>query len=186
MSLSALFGKSEMIEVTRGLAEFRALRPVEIVSETKSILALPVEGLTPARLAAFQEFCGPAVPRIVVTARRAVALGMVSATPVVLQFVPNYDAEEIVRIAANATPGSFLTAEPGGPADVAAVELAKLAQVLPAVLRTEAIPGLGLSGAPMVQVSAGAVAHFHGQRAQALSIAGEAEVPLASGYARAS
>ena len=54
MSLSALFGKSEMVAVARGLAEFRAARPLEIFSETNSIIALPVDALTSVKLAAFR------------------------------------------------------------------------------------------------------------------------------------
>src|SRR5260370_42688270 len=73
---SALFGTSALVGVTRGLAEFRAGRPVEIVAETGFIVALPVEGLTPGRLAAFQQFCAPALPRLAVTGRRALALGI--------------------------------------------------------------------------------------------------------------
>jgi GTP cyclohydrolase II len=178
---SALFGTSALVDVTRGLAEFRAGRPVEIVTETGSIVALPVEGLTPERLAAFQQFCAPALPRLAVTGRRALALGIVASAPVALQLTPDIGSETIVQIVANAGRGRPLTAEPAGPAVAAAVDLAKLAQALPAVLVTEAIPATAGLDPPIVQVAAGAVARFHEDRAHSLSIAGEAEVPLVSG-----
>ena len=179
MSASALFGKSDIVGVTRGLAEFRAGRPIEIVSRTESIIALPVEGLTPTRLAAFQELLGPTLPSVVVTAQRAVTLGVSASTPVVLQLPPNNNAEAILEIASCARRGSFATAVRASDSDVAAVELAKLAHLLPTVLRTDVAKGLCDSG--IVQVAAGAVGRFHEERAHSLSIAGEAEVPLASG-----
>jgi GTP cyclohydrolase II len=182
MSLSALFGKSETVAVARGLGEFRAARPVEIYSETNSIIALPVDGLTSGRLAAFREFCAPAVPRLVVTARRAMALGMVASAPVVLQLAPKSEASVIIHLAAaKAGAGNSLTAEVAGRAEIAAVELAKLAHVLPAVLRIEAAPGTVSHDATIMQVSAGAVGRFAKERVDALSIAADAEAPLASG-----
>jgi GTP cyclohydrolase II len=141
---SALFGTSALVGVTRGLAEFRAGRPVEIVTETGSMVALPVEGLTPERLAAFQLFCAPALLRLAVTGRRAQALGIVALGPVALPLTTDIGAETIVQIAATAGRGSPLTAEPAGPAAAAAIDLAKLAQVLPAVLMTEAVPALSI------------------------------------------
>ena len=178
---SVLFGTSALVGATRGLAEFRAGRPVEIVTETGTIVALPVEGLTPERLAAFQQFCAPALPRLVVTGRRALALGIVASAPVALQLTPDIEAETIVQIVANAGGPSPLTAERARPAAAAAVDLAKLAQVLPAVLVAEAIAATAALDPPILQVAAGAVGRFHEDRVHSLSIAGEAEVPLASG-----
>jgi len=178
---SALFGTSALVGVTRGLAEFRAGRPVAIVTETGSIVALPVEGLTRERLAAFRLLCAPALLRLAVTDRRALALGIVASAPVALQLTPDIGAETIVQLVANAGRGSPLRAEPAGPAAAAAVDLAKLAQVLPAVLATEAIPATAALDPLIVQVAAGAVGCFHEDRAHSLAIAGEAEVPLASG-----
>ena len=85
---SILFGTSALVGATRGLAEFRAGRPVEIVTETDFLLALPVEGLTPERIAAFQKFCAPVLPRLAVTGCRALALGIVAQEPVALRLTP--------------------------------------------------------------------------------------------------
>src|SRR4051812_34673921 len=100
MNFSPLFGPPEMVGVTRGLAEFRAGRPVEIICKTQSIVALPMEGLTPARLAAFREYCEPNFPEMVVTARRAAALGTISSAPVVLRLARENTAATIIKIAA--------------------------------------------------------------------------------------
>src|SRR3979409_1317265 len=42
---SVLFGTREQVGVGRGLAEFRAGRPVAIKGDGKTLLCLPVEGL---------------------------------------------------------------------------------------------------------------------------------------------
>ena len=94
---SVLFGTPALIDVTRGLAEFRAGRPIEVTART-SVLALPVEALTSERLSAFQGFCAP-VPRLVVTCRRAMSIGIVTPTPVALQLAPGMDADAVHQAA---------------------------------------------------------------------------------------
>ena len=60
---SILFGTSENVGVGRGLAEFRAGRPV-LIANGESLITLPVEGLDAKRLAAFRALCAadPATP----------------------------------------------------------------------------------------------------------------------------
>ncbi|MCC6890659.1 MAG: GTP cyclohydrolase II [Hyphomicrobiales bacterium] len=118
---------------------------------------------------------------MVVTGRRALALGILASAPVALQLAPDIGAESIVHIVASAGGAWPLTAEPAGPVAAAAIDLAKLAQVLPAVLAAEAVPAIAALDPPIVQLTAGAVRQFHKDRAHSLSIVGEAEVPLASG-----
>ena len=48
---SILFGTREQVGVGRGLAEFRAGRPVVVKSGSETLLCLPVEGLNKERLA---------------------------------------------------------------------------------------------------------------------------------------
>src|SRR5919197_64770 len=83
---SGVFGSPDRVLVKRGLAEFRSNRPVVFSSsQEKFLLALPVDGLDEARLHAFEQLCAPAKPRLVVTARRARALGIESAGAVALK-----------------------------------------------------------------------------------------------------
>src|SRR3954449_5239792 len=82
---SGVFGSPDRVLVKRGLAEFRSGRPVIFFSQdAKFLLALPVDGLDEARLHGFRQLCAPAEPRLVVTARRARALGIESQGPVAL------------------------------------------------------------------------------------------------------
>src|SRR5882757_2488873 len=82
---SGVFGSPDRVLVKRGLAEFRSGRPVMFSSHAKKFLvALPVDGLDAARLRAFEHLCAPATPKLVVTARRAHALGLEANGPVAL------------------------------------------------------------------------------------------------------
>ena len=83
---SGVFGSPDRVLVKRGLAEFRSGRPVIFSSNNgeKFLIALPVDGLDAARLHAFEHLCAPAKPKLVVTARRARALGIETAGSVAL------------------------------------------------------------------------------------------------------
>jgi GTP cyclohydrolase II len=177
---SPLLGAPALVGMTRGLAEFHAGRPVVITGAAGPLAALPVEGLTPERLAAFKQLCAPAVPRLVVTARRALALGIVTAAPIALQIDEDLDAASIVGLVDNGHTGGPFSVDPAGDAAVTAIALAKLAQILPAVLVSEATPAMAKLDPPLVTFAANAVARFHSERIRSLTIAGEAQVPLDS------
>src|SRR5882757_5601063 len=100
---SGVFGSPDRVLVKRGLAEFRSNRPVIFSSQaTKFLIALPVDGLNAARLGAFHHLCTPAKPKLVVTARRARALGIESAGPVALTLPKETDADAILSLVADA------------------------------------------------------------------------------------
>jgi GTP cyclohydrolase II len=181
---SGVFGSPGRVLVKRGLAEFRSGRPVVFAAQdSKFLLALPVDGLDAARLSAFEQLCAPAQPRLVVTARRARALGIESAGPVTLKLHASINADAIYSLVADADPSE--DAELDGPASEtagAAIELAKIAQRLPALLIAEIdSPVSALIEPPLVVVAADAVLRFRRDDAHSLEIAGEAKVPLQGG-----
>ena len=179
---SILFGTHEQIGVGRGLAEFRAGRPVVVKSGTETLLCLPVEGLNKERLVAFRALCAPIAPRLVLTSRRARSLGIDADEPVALELMSEVDANMILALVADATSDHVFVPESAGPAAIAAIDLVKLAQVLPAVLVAETTSTMVNAFNPsIVAVEAGAVARFREQATQSLAIAGEAYVPLSSG-----
>jgi len=100
--VSSLFGTKGQIGVNRGLAEFHARRPVLISGAGETLLTLPVEGLDAQRLAEFVALCAPVVPRLVITARRALALGLNATTPVALNFTACLDVDIILALVAGA------------------------------------------------------------------------------------
>ena len=169
--------------VKRGIAEFRSNRPVIFSSQSKFLLVLPVDGLTAARLAAFDHLCRPAQPKLVVTERRARALGIESVGPVALTLPKGTDSETIFSLVADADAEERIEAHGPAPEQAhAAIELAKIAQRLPALLVAEIdSPASALIEPPLVIVSGEAVMKFRHEQAHALEIAGEARVPLQGG-----
>jgi GTP cyclohydrolase II len=181
---SGVFGSPERVLVKRGLAEFRSGRPVVFSSQgTKFLIALPVDGLNEARLHAFHHLCAPAEPRLVVTARRARALGIESNGSVALKLASGIGADAIYSLVADADADE--AAELDGPADeraAAAIELAKIAHRLPALLVADlASPTDALIEPPLVVVGSEAVMNFRRDDVHSLEIAGEAKVPLQGG-----
>jgi GTP cyclohydrolase II len=178
---SILFGTRAHVGVGRGLAEFRAGRPVVITGSGETLLCLPVEGLDKDRLAAFRALCAPIMPRLVLTGLRARSLGIDTDEPVALELTPDIDATQILTLSAEAKSDHSFLPEPAGPAAMAAIELVKLAQVLPAVLVADTAAEITSSHNPsIINIEAGAVARFRVESTQSLTIAGEAHVPLNS------
>ncbi len=180
-----MFGSPDRVMVKRGLAEFRAGRPVMFSSASANFLiTLPVDGLNVARLAAFKALCAPHAPKLVITARRADALGVDAPGPVMLPLPPHAAPDAIYALVADADaePIDAGATEPAGESAVAAIELAKLAQRLPALLVGEAqSASSALIDPPLVVVAAKAVAKFRQDAVNSLEVAGEAKVPLQDG-----
>ncbi len=179
---STLFGTKGQISVNRGLAEFHARRPVLITADGETLLVLPVEGLDARRLAEFAALCAPAAPRLVITARRALALGLAATTPVALQLAAGYDANTILALVGDAKINGTFNVKPAGLAAAAAIQLVKLSQGLPAVLAADVAAEDALAIEPkIIAVEAEAVARFSDEAIRSLAIASEASVPLNSG-----
>ena len=178
--VSSLFGTKGQIGVNRGVAEFHARRPVFISGGGETLLTLPVEGLDDQRLAEFVALCAPVVPRLVITARRALALGLDATTPVALNFTAGLDVDIILALVADAKIDRPVDVKAAGPAASAAIELVKLSQGLPAVLVADVVAG-GAINHHIITVEAEAVARFGDETIRSLAIASKASVPLNSG-----
>src|SRR5690242_6152648 len=183
---SGVFGSPDRVLVKRALAEFRSNRPVVFSSQTdKFHIALPVDHLDAARLRAFDHLCAPAKPKLVVTARRARALGIDTNETVLLALPQLGGAEAICSLVADAN--SDEQADVDGPADsnaAAAIELAKIAQRLPALLIADIdSPASAMIEPPLVVVPSDAVMKFGRADLHSLEIASEANVPLQGGIA---
>jgi GTP cyclohydrolase II len=179
---SRLLGTSDDVGVQRGLAEFRMGRPVIFAADGEQVLALPVDGADAERVAAFKALYAPRPPRLAITARRAKALGIETADPVLLELAPTDDATSIFALAASANVERPVTSRPAGRTAVAAIELAKLAHRLPALLvRDVDAHASPVLNPPLITVDADAVTRFREQIIRSLAIAGDAQVPLANG-----
>jgi GTP cyclohydrolase II len=178
---SALFGSRAHTSVSRGLGEFHGRRPVLITATGEAVLALPVEGLDGQRLAEFMALCGPTVPRLIITERRALALGLDASTPMALPLSAGDDANAILALVTDATSERIPAAKPASWAAAAAIQLVKLSQSLPAVLAADMVAHAVACEESIVRVEADAVARFADDAIRSLIVASEASVPLNSG-----
>src|SRR5947209_13222681 len=178
---SALFGSNGRIGITRGVAEFYAGRPVLVSSECETVLALPLEGLDTARLREFTGLCAPALPCLIITERRAHALGLDADGVTSLSFASKPNAATILAFAAGAKPHRRVATKPAGAAAEAAIELAKLSQGLPAVLAAECANADAIARTHQIVVIEAESACFREETVRSLRIASRASVPLKSG-----
>jgi GTP cyclohydrolase II len=176
------FGSAAHIAVERGLGEFRSGRPVVIDSPIGSVVALPIDGITDERLAAFRQLCAPAPLQIVITASRARALGLDASSPVGLALPDDASATVLFALAADARVLPPIDSAHAGPNSVAAIELAKLAQRLPALVVADVTAKAANTGV-LMRVGAEAVLQFRRMAIDSLAVAGEADVPLGGGVA---
>jgi GTP cyclohydrolase II len=178
---SALFGRWGHTSVSRGLGEFQGRRPVLITAADKAVLALPVEGLDERRLAEFMALCAPALPQLIITERRALALGLDASAPMALLLSADDDADRILALVTDATNDRIPAARPASRAAAAAIQLIKASQGLPAVLAAEVVAGAPASKESIISIEADAIAGFADDAIRSLIIASEASVPLSSG-----
>jgi GTP cyclohydrolase II len=177
---TALFGSRGHTSVSRGLGEFQGRRPILITSPGEAVLALPVEGLDGQRLAEFITLCGPVMPRLIVTERRALALGLDASTPMALPLSASADANTILGLVMDARAERVPPATPASLAAAAAIQLVKISQGLPAVLAAR-VAGKAIACEPsIIRVEADAVARFADDAIRSLMVASEASVPLNS------
>ena len=177
------FGKADQVAVERGLAEFAASRPVILTSRSESALILPVDGLTDAMLAAFRRLCAPARPYLLITARRARALGLDAAGPTGLAVGELYGAAVLLSLAADQIPSRHFDRVATGETAGAAIALAKLARLLPALLVAPHSPNrTGADNVGFIRVPAHAVPLFRRAAMDSLVIAAETSVPLNIGF----
>ena len=174
--------KRAQVTVERALAEFRSGRPVLITSPSDAMMALPVDGMTEETLAAFRLLSRPVRPFLLVTVRRARAIGVETSGPVGIALPDFCSADEIFSLAAAPQVGRRLEFIQVGMSASAAIALAKQAHRLPALL----IGGGNSAGVracepPLVAVAAEAVAQCRDAAAVSLDVAAEATIPL-SGF----
>jgi GTP cyclohydrolase II len=177
---SSLLGEPNFVAVERGIAEFRAARPVAVTAGPDKFLILPVDGTNDTQLSSFLRLCAPAIPKLILTARRAHAIGIDTAVPVAVPLPATVNAKSIYAIAASRhASGQLMDFAPADAAATAALALAKLAFRLPALLAVKIDnAALSLFDLPIVTIPADAVAEFRDLAVESLKVASEALVPL--------
>ncbi len=180
---SALFGSRAQTGVSRGLGEFHGRRPVLVTAPGEALLALPVEGLDHERITEFAALCAPAMPELIMTERRARALGLDASTPMAVALSPGNNAAAILALVTDAISERVPAARPASRTAVAAIQLAKMSHSLPAVLAADVAGRAFACDEVIVRVDADAVSGFADEAARSLIIASEASVPLGFGAA---
>jgi GTP cyclohydrolase II len=175
-------GLPQHVAVERALSEFRCGRPVIMTHAEERTIALPVDGMSDEQLAAFRQLCAPNPLRLVVTERRADSLGLAATGPIALTLNETDGAAEILSLAVDAQVARRLDGVALGATANAAIELAKVAQRLPALL----VAPIGAAAAassdpPLITIAADAVAPFRAAALGTLTVASEAHVPLQGG-----
>src|SRR5690242_12943645 len=180
-----LLGERAQVAVERALSEFRSGRPVRITSGDDAITALPVDGMTQRMLVAFRRLSRPVRPFLLITEHRARAIGVETSGPIGIALPDVRRAGEIFSLAAANQVSRHLELIPVGASASAAIELAKQAHRLPALLI-----GGGDSAAvracepPLVAVPAEAVAQCRRASAAAVTFAAEVTIPFTGFSAR--
>src|SRR5260370_40475335 len=126
--VAGLFDLPAKIAVERGLAEFRAGRPVVFAAEG-SVIAVPVDALDEERLRRFigtfaRSSDAPPL-RLAVTARRARALGIDTERPIALTLDGSEGLGTIHCLAADASAPRAVAADPARTGPIAAMQLGK-------------------------------------------------------------
>ena len=104
-----------------------------MTSKNEVAAVLPVDGMTEERLGAFRRLCAPAQPRLVISSRRAQALGLETADPIGVAIGDLHTAAAIFALASDAQVTRRVDVVPAGEVPAPPIALAKLAQRLPAL-----------------------------------------------------
>ena len=162
------------IAVDRAIGEFRAGRPV-VIEDAEPVLAIAAESLGPDLGAALAPLAGGCA-RLALSAARLRHLGAERAEPGALA-LPTLDPERVARLVL--APDARLDAPVHAPAiaDAHALELARLALMLPAVVVVPVPAGLALDPA-LLRVPGPALRDYRAAQVRALQIVSRAPVPL--------
>lgn len=169
---SEAFGQ---IQVERAVAEFRSGRPVCIEGSKTAILALSVEAVDPA-MAARLDALAAGRARLVIPAPRLRRLGLDRQDGGVIA-LPQIDLRRIAALSVDVDSRVDAPVAALSRLDTSALELARIALVLPAVV----VVPIDASDAPqlnVVTVAAEAIAMFRAEEAGDLKIVARAPVPL--------
>jgi GTP cyclohydrolase II len=175
------FGTADDIAVQRGIAEFKAGRPVVVADAEEMIVALPVDGLTEKTWSAFKVLCSPGALRLVITKRRARVIGLEVPGPVFIAVAAGDTCEAICSLAVGLHCERRSAAGMAGIAATRAIDLAKLAQRFPALLVADAKALAPAMLAQMIVIHADALAHVNDKILDTLEIVSEARIPLPDG-----
>lgn len=170
-----LLGDQSQTFVERAVSELRAARPVVIREGAELALAIGVEGISDA-LAAELDNLARGRARLVLPPARLRRLGQERTFPGAIA-LPRLDLADIERLALTVGATIDGPVAPAMPLDMASLDLASLALVLPAMI-VAPLTSEEAAVLPLISVEAEAVRAFRQSRVRSLRIVGRAPVPL--------
>jgi GTP cyclohydrolase II len=172
VDILGLFETAGERAVDRAIAEYRAGRPVAITEKGKTLLVLNVESLD-QRVAEAFDALSPGRARMAVPAARLRRLGLDRQLPGLVAF-PVPDAARAETLALKIDARIDAPVQTASPLDEAALELARLTLVTPAVY---IIPVTRVA-AGIASVTAAEIIDYRASQVRATKIVGRAPVPL--------
>lgn len=175
-ALARLVGARGRADVQRAMGEWLARRPVMLRDDDgRARIVLPVDGLDAVSLAALRD-AADAPPRLVVSPTRATALGVPGGRVVSFALPDELAPAALLELAGAATARAPGEPAAGDAIDAAAVEMAKLARLLPALVAADA--DTLDARAELVAVRAADVLAFRAGVADGLRRVSSAPVPM--------
>jgi GTP cyclohydrolase II len=174
-----LFGRPDetsLVTVDRALAEFRSGRPVLLRDGEKLALAMSAE-LADAELAGRLGEIAAGRAHLILSAARLRRIGAKGRSETGIFAMPVMDLARIEMLALKTDGKMDAPVAPASAIDEAALELARLSLVLPAVILVPVTADI-VAGEPLVEVAIAAVNAFRQAQVASLAIVGRAPVPL--------
>ncbi|WP_332681504.1 GTP cyclohydrolase II RibA [Bosea sp. (in: a-proteobacteria)] len=169
-------GETDIVTVDRALAEFRAARPVLLSDGQSLALALSAE-LADAGFAARLDALAGGNARLVLSAARLRRLGAKNRAETGVLAMPALDLARIETLALKIEARVDAPVGPASALDNAALELARLTLVLPAVILVP-VTASQVADEPLIKVEIAALNGYRAAQVATLSIVGRAPVPL--------
>jgi len=174
-----LFGRPDeinLVTVDRALAEFRSGRPVLLRDGEKLALAMSAE-LADAELAGRLGDIAVGRAHLILSAARLRRIGAKGRSETGIFAMPVMDLTRIEMLALKTDGKMDAPVAPASPIDEAALELARLSLVLPAIVLVP-VTAEAVAGEPLVEVAIAAVNAYRQAQVASLAIVGRAPVPL--------
>lgn len=174
-----LFGRPDetsLVTVDRALAEFRSGRPVLLRDGEKLALAMSAE-LADAELAGRLGEIAAGRAHLILSAARLRRIGAKGRSETGIFAMPVMDLARIEMLALKTDGKMDAPVAPASAIDEAALELARLSLVLPAIILVP-VTADTVAGEPLVEVAIAAVNAFRQAQVASLAIVGRAPVPL--------
>ena len=172
---AASFGHPGLVQIHRACAELRAGRPLLIEGDGATVAVLAIDGLDPAKLDLFKDRFADGETSLLMTDRRAAAIGLTAYPATLVSIAPDATPADLLTLAAGYEVRVGHTTAPAGAAGRAALEIAKCAEILPAMVWTPASAG---AHEGVTRVDADIARDYRAAVARTLQKVAEAPVPL--------